>query len=351
MAAKYASRSWLYLQAGPYEHSPLQKALHRNAPVEERACLRSSLARLRDVFSSGPGASAAAGRSSGARGGGGGRRYSRFTAQSPRARSSSVVGGSRGSRRGSPERARGRPRRGASRAGPRRRPESRARGERPRGWGRGDAGVRAPLEVARPRVRRGARGVRARLERRVARGAREQSDPATGKTSARVVVGGSREYQSGAQAQRRALGANSSSFSDASRPSRATWRDPVASSETTTRLGTRFRARSHAHDARRRLPRPPRASSRGSRTPRPRAPPPAAPPLRARCRSAPASAPPAAVSDRTRRLLASVAGSESGAGGAGGARPSPRSSARTRSGAPSATCASAPPPPPPPPPS
>ena len=68
LAAKYASRSWLYLQAGPYEHSPLQKALHRNAPVEERACLRSSLARLRDVFSSGPGASAAAGRSSGARG-------------------------------------------------------------------------------------------------------------------------------------------------------------------------------------------------------------------------------------------------------------------------------------------
>ena len=65
-------------------------------------------------------------------------------------------------------------------------------------------------------------------------------------------------------------------------------------------------------------PRPPRASSRGSRTPRPRAPPPRRASLRARCRSAPASAPPAAVSDRTRRLLASVAGSESGAGGAGG---------------------------------
>ena len=59
----------------------------------------------------------------------------------------------------------------------------------------------------------------------------------------------------------------------------------------------------------------PLRAGRGRRAP---APPPRRASLRAYCRSAPASAPPAAVSDRTRRLLASVAGSESGAGGAGG---------------------------------
>ena len=282
MAAKYASRSWLYLQVGPYEHSPLQKALHRNAPVEERACLRSSLARLRDVFSSGPGASAAAGRSSGARGGGGGRRYSRFTAQSPRARSSSVVGGVQGepsgfTRAGAGASASGGEHRAPDPAADRNR--ARARGS---ALGGGGGGMRAFERRSRSRVRGfGAeREGFARVssdawrEARASRVTRRREKPPRASSSA---------VRASISRARRRSGAHSGRTLHRSRMHRVRaaplgairWPRPRRrrASALASAPGRTRTMRAAASPA-------PRASSRGSRTPRPRAPPPpAAPPF------------------------------------------------------------------------
>ena len=261
------------------------------------------------------------------RAGGGGGSTRASPRNAPRARSSSVVGGVQGEPSGFTRAGAGASASGGGIA--RRTPPpteiARARGA-PSGVGGG--GMRAFERRSRSRVRGfGAeREGFARVSSDAWREARERVTRRREKPP-RVVVGGSREYQSGAQAQRRALGANSSSFSDASRPSRATWRDPVASSETTTRLGTRFRARSHAHDARRR-PRPPAPlrAGRGRRAPRP-------PPRRASLRARLSLGARLGAPRRGERSHASAArvrrGVESGAGARAGARPSPRSSART----------------------